>query len=586
MKKQQKQVNRSNVIYKKNNEVKIHHKKIDSKIHYWFIGIIAISLFLYAQILSFDFVNLDDIELLVKDKKYFSDISNVWKGFTDSFLYDYYRPILFATFLMDYQLGSIDSVGNTTPFMYHFSNILFHTTACSLLLWFLFLLKYDKTIAFFTTLFFTVHPLFVQAVAWIAGRNDSLLAIFVLLSAIFFIRFVETKQKKHYFLFLLFLLGVLLTKEAGIGLIMVCFAYIFWIKKIDHRKERKLLLQILIGTALVIVIWYIFRKTAIRAAELRGAYRFPHIVYGWEAIKYNYPFLLESVFKFFVPFNISVFPMFSPIPTFLGIGVYILLLIITIFFKIEKKTGLWILLWWFVFLTPPIIFLTTDGRLSDYLEHRIYVPAIGCIIFLNEITQKWKEKVKNNSFLRIFRISALLIILLFGTLSFLHIQNFKNQYTYWESASKTSRHAGVWKILAKQAFEKNEIPLVKKYCLKSLELNPKDIEVCTNLAIISQNNQQYDSALLFYKKILEIDPKHWNTLYYAGLVEYEHKKNYTEAERYWKIAISLNTNETQDYENLIQLLLLQNRIEEAKEYALVLKKKGKDITQIFNQLSK
>ena len=70
-------------------------------------------------------------------------------------------------------------------------------------------------------LIFAVHPALNQAVAWIPGRNDSLLALFVLASALAFVRYVENRNWQWLGAYLALSLAALLTKESAVLLPLI-----------------------------------------------------------------------------------------------------------------------------------------------------------------------------------------------------------------------------------------------------------------------------------------------------------------------------------------------------------------------------
>jgi len=87
-----------------------------------------------------------------------------------------YRPLRYLSLWIDWRLGGGD------PLWLHLSSALWHA-GCALLLWFLLLrLTRDRRLALLAALLFIVHPLQVEAVAYISGRKDLLCTFFSLLA--------------------------------------------------------------------------------------------------------------------------------------------------------------------------------------------------------------------------------------------------------------------------------------------------------------------------------------------------------------------------------------------------------------------
>ena len=147
------------------------------------IGWLAlISLVIYAQSLFFGYTYLDD-NVLVQDNLFFlKDIGNLGKAFTTEVFHllhssaAYYRPMLTLSFMWD------AIVGGGALWMFHVTDIAIHITVVALLYLVFLKLEGSPKLSFVLSAFFAVHPALSQAVSWIPGRNDSLLALFVLAS--------------------------------------------------------------------------------------------------------------------------------------------------------------------------------------------------------------------------------------------------------------------------------------------------------------------------------------------------------------------------------------------------------------------
>ncbi|MDI9356015.1 MAG: hypothetical protein QM536_03190 [Chitinophagaceae bacterium] len=547
--------------------------------NYCFLAITVIGLFLYGQTFFFDYVYLDDTTAIHDGKAYFEVFSHIWEGFIRSAWLDYYRPVLFGSIILNYTMGGQD------PFIYHFFNVFFHIFSCCLLFWFLVLLKYERIYALLTTLLFVVHPLFSQAVSWIFGRNDPLLSIAMLSSFIFLLHYIEYKKKYWYLLHLVFFFLALCTKETGIGIPLVYAAYIVFV-----TKNKKFLFTgykpspLLIGWILVVIFWYFLRTHALNT--LSGN-RTLNSTFGIDALLYNIPTISEFLAKFFVPIQLSVFASFSQGMTLLGIFLYLFLGILCYIKIVSREFFLWVSIWWFVFLIPPLLILYDADKLSDYLEHRAYLPAISLILLLNEMLKNIKNKkippLLPISVDTIFKYALVSIISLFFIITFLHTQNFKNVYTFWTNATETSpQHPGSWKALGKPYYESGNRDKAQEYFLKSFERNPKDWEICYSLGFLFEKKQKYDSALFFYKYATLADEKRWEAFVNIGVL-YFYQKKYDEAEKYWKHTITLSDNESA-YINLVSLAIQKNNLTEAKYYLELLKSKGKDVSASFPQL--
>ncbi|MDI9356659.1 MAG: hypothetical protein QM536_06525 [Chitinophagaceae bacterium] len=430
------------------------------KIYYGYILIPLVGFGLYAQTMAYGYVGFDDTFFIIDKAAYVEYFSNIYKGFTHSILFGYYRPLLSALVIMEYTLGK------TAPFIYHLSNILIHLLSCLLLFRLLCLLEYDRWISFWTTLFFTVHPLFTQAVAWIFGRNDSLLAIFILSSVIAYIQYQKTSKKTYLFLHLFWYTACLLTKETGVILALVCFTYsVFKVQK-EHSIHLK---KIVFFWVMITLAWLLIRHNVMKETSI------PPIENAIHAFFFHISFIFESIAKLILLINQSVYASYSLFTSLIGGGVYLLLLGLVLYIKPRFSIVLWTTVWWFLFLVPPMVLPVTSIDLSDYLEHRVYVPALGFIIFLNEAIHTTKKNfaVKTRSETPLLSKWIFLpIVCILSSITYIYSKNFENVKTFWKSATETSPHnSSAWRVRGIWTFDSGDLETAEIYQTEALRLN-------------------------------------------------------------------------------------------------------------------
>jgi len=398
------------------------------------LQLIVINVFvflMYARTISYEYIGLDDTTLIESNYKFIKNLNNIPEAFKHHVMYvnknfdkekDYYRPMLTLSFMLDANIA-----GNTKPRWYHFANLLYHLTACLLLFTLLNKLKVNSIAAFLLTLLFAVHPVVDQAVAWIPGRNDILLGIFVLSSFIYLLNYLETKNNKDLVWHSVFFGCALFTKENGIVLPVL---FLFYLKFISKEDFKALWHKFGIGYAAFILPWFFLRKMA-----LAGSITDNGMHAALSNLLNNAPFMLQYIGKAILPFNLSVMCMIEDV-NYLQVIVAIVLIAAMIFFS-KNKRGSFIIFgitWFVIFLAPSF-----SARLVEGLEHRLYVPIIGFIILAAE-TDWMKNLTKDNKKLWIVP-AGYILVLLFITNSRLEI--FKNQFNFNLSAMQTSQYSVV-----------------------------------------------------------------------------------------------------------------------------------------------
>ena len=156
--------------------------------------IVILGSLVYANSLGGEFI-WDDLSF-IRDNAFLKDWSNVPHIFTEtattsmdvgggSVRYNLYRPLQWLTFMADYSVWKLNPLG------YHLTNIFLHISAALILFWFIALLFRSRMLSFLTALFFVIHPVHTEAVAYISGRADPLGLIFMLSSFGFYIKYTN-----------------------------------------------------------------------------------------------------------------------------------------------------------------------------------------------------------------------------------------------------------------------------------------------------------------------------------------------------------------------------------------------------------
>ena len=131
---------------------------------------------------------------------------------------NFYRPVLCIWYELWFRLLGASPVG------WHLLGIFLHL-ACVLLLYRLAMeMLESRTVAFVAAAIFAVHPAQVEAVAWTSAMGDPLMAAFLLLSMLAFLRWLSSGRAGYWIAALLAAEACFCCKETGVVLPVLLLA--------------------------------------------------------------------------------------------------------------------------------------------------------------------------------------------------------------------------------------------------------------------------------------------------------------------------------------------------------------------------
>jgi hypothetical protein len=282
-----------------------------------------------------------------------------------------------------------------------------------------------------------------------------------------------------------------------------------------------------------------------------------------QSVVNNTPASIQLLGKAFFPFNLSVLPIIQDTTFIWGaisltIVIGLLIAEFVLFNKSRNKNLMMMLfglIWFVVFLFPSFI-RPNPTIVADFIEHRLYLPIIGLIIFLIEsniglILKRLPQDILYGA--------GVIIVVLFSTLTLIHGSNFANRLIFWKNAAETSPHSPLaQRNLGAMYFLDNEYDFAEKYFKKSLALNKDEQMAHNNLGLIYMNHGKFAEAEKEYKQELDVNPSYDNAHFNLGLLYYKMGRS-QEAVKLWKKTLEINP----DYADAKQAL---NTMSETRRY--------------------
>lgn len=435
---------------------------------------------LYFKSIHFGFTTLDE-QWMIEQNEALKHTKQTFKdSFTSSIAGTYYRPLLMLSMLMDY------IIGKASPAVYHFTNIILHLCAVWLLFRFLRSNKVPDQAAFVYSLIFSVHPVMLHAVAWIPGRNDSLLCIFVLASLISLLKFFAAPLKKHLFFHFLFFVLALLTKESAVVLPLVFAAYYALYKPVRSKE----FLRFLMGWTGIGIAWFLIRSTTVFIAP-------GDVFFSLSALREFVPAMLLYIGKAVLPLQQSVLPMLrdaSMIPGLLVVVVLVLLL-----FKPgtgnKRLAGIGLLLF-FTLLAVPVWFSVAKTGAEHY-EHRIYTSMAGLVLFFSQL--------KFNTGSKAFYYAVGLVLALFAWRSYTRMDVYKDKNLFLMAGVQESPGFYLFHFQrGEMLFQKQKFDSALIYYNKAIAIRPDKAQMYSNRGAAHYSLGMYSQAISDFNRAISL----------------------------------------------------------------------------------
>jgi tetratricopeptide (TPR) repeat protein len=327
------------------------------------VALVAIAV--HARTLAFGFTGLDDRDLVVDDQRFLADPANLVRVFDRAYMHivdaghAYWRPLVTASYVLDAQWAG------ARPLAYHATNVALHAFASVLVLALLRRFVLGRAVALGAALVFAVHPALAPAVAWIPGRNDSLLAVTALAAWL-------CLQRGWTAAHLLFFALSLLTKETAVALPLV------WVLEwaLSARNIREKVRSLPCSRSWLLgIAWagMVAARVALRPAGLHASAH---------AIAENLALVPVAMGQIALP-RPTVLASIEDLPAWPGVAAVALVVLATWRLRRVRRRVVLAGAGAFVLLLAPA--MAVPGTLV--LDSRLYLPAVGVLVVAGEIAR-------------------------------------------------------------------------------------------------------------------------------------------------------------------------------------------------------
>jgi tetratricopeptide (TPR) repeat protein len=509
------------------------------------LALAVVTFAIYAQVIGHQFITLDDPTYIQENPMVNRGVT--LRGLAWAFTTFYatnWHPLTWISHMIDCQLFGMNAGGHLLV------NALIHTANTLLVFWFLFRTTHARWPSALVAALFALHPLHVESVAWASERKDTLSTFFGLLSLIAYARYAKAPSISRYAWVAITLALGLLAKAMLVTWPFVMLLLDYWPlgRSCSHgpvaRRNRdapqgrgynafagaqtwrgliieKIPLFAVAAASAVMTLMAQSRGGAVRTlAHDPVGVRLPNAV-----VSYAKYFLLT-----FWPNDLAVYYPFAGIAAWQIIGAAFLLIGITMFCFLQRKSAPYLMMGWLWFLGTliPVIGLVQVGG-QIMADRYFYVPSIGLFIALvfgvAEIAKRWRVTPA---------LSAAIaggVLLVLAMLTNAEVQRWRNSFTLFEH---------------------------------TLAVTPPNLRIEHNLGVALGASDRYDEAAAHFEKALQIDPNFYDGLVAMGVTR-AHQGQLPEAIGYFQAAIRSQPDAPKARVQLAQALWNEKRDEAALE---------------------
>jgi len=394
--------------------------------------VVLAALALHARAIGFGFSYLDDDALILEQQATLTEPSAVWRAFSRPYFptlptlpssgrdHAYYRPLVTASFALD------AAWSGSHPRGYHVTNVLLAALGAGLLFRLLLSFGYGPGVALFGGLVYAVHPALTETVAWIPGRNDSLLVVFALAAWLLLKRALPPRRWASRLAHLLAWLAALLCKETALVLPLV---YAGHLVLIERRPLRSIAAPWLLAGWGGVLALYLVARALVLPDQLGAA----GVTAGGFASSAS--LLVSSLGKLVLPVHLSV--MATPEDSRLWPGIVAACALAALAFVpgVRRRHVVFALACFVAFVLPG----APASRLLA-LESRLALPAIAIVLIACEVADRvaWPPRTGAERLAAGAVLTAAL-----AAVTFSYAGNFRDRLAFAQAAVSGAPHSAL-----------------------------------------------------------------------------------------------------------------------------------------------
>jgi len=464
----------------------------------WLLGILALTFAVYVPSLGNDFTNWDDPAYVTENPLIARpSFGAIWS----TPISGNYHPLTIWSLALNYRLSGLH------PASYHWLSLLLHLANTALV--FVFVRQISKgrlwtSVA--TSLFFGIHPMHVESVAWIAERKDVLYTLFYLLGLIAYARYLDKKEPLGLGAAWVAMALSVASKPAAVVFPVTLLA-------IDWFRRRKLTPGLLLEKAPFLLLSIAAGVATLRAQQEAGAVEFRWSLF--EKLLFASYGTIMYVVKLFLPFRLSAiypYPVVAgqgPGPEHYAAGLAVVVLLpLALYLSRRLPAILFGLAFFFINLILVLQFVTVGKAVMA--DRYTYVAYIGLFLALAWWLDERPGAAPGRApWKPVLAGCLVLLVPVCLVQTWQRCGVWKNSLTLWDDTiakyprqivdAYNNRGSYYYRTAGRPADALADFDL-------AISLNPKVAKVWLNKGNVLAAQGQGDSALVCFQRAIELKP--------------------------------------------------------------------------------
>ncbi len=455
----------------------------------------------FSPVLWNGFLGWDDADAILKNPHLQSLSLENLRWMWTTFHMGPYQPLAWMSLAVDYRIWGPRAAG------FHLTSLLWHTGSSVLLLLCLrkLLEKSSVYVLGMATLFWAIHPLRVESVAWATERRDVLSGFFVLVAWHLYLH-----QRKG--VLTAFLFG-LLSKATAAGLVWVMLLGDFLEKILTPRQ----CLAWVRGKSFFIGLAAVFAAIGVWGLEQQGVFfRSYALIDRLGFFFYSATFYLQKALwpEALSPLYAMPLDVTRMRPEFFVRGLTWVTLCAVCFRARHSSPLLWKAWWAFHLILLPVSGLTQHGR-QLAADRYTYLSFLPLSVVLADLLRRYRSPLVG--------AAGLVGVILLGSLTFRYSRLWKNDVLLWSHAVAVEPESALALYNQGTAYLRHGDPLSARAALLSArDLWPHDSAIRDNLiaaATAGANDALHESR---YNDAVMLSAEAWQMRPESALLRFHH----------------------------------------------------------------